>query len=155
MRECNAAKKSVFLVGSLKGIGYEGLDVNTVFLPAKIQAVIKIAINPVNHPCAKHIDIQYHKILKLISNNLLKLNYISTEWMGADELTKPLIFTKHKYFITMLGLGNKETKVISSWPPTNLNGVDGHQVSVAILLNVGCESYDAVYLLYKCGFSQA
>ena len=59
--ECNAAKESVFLAGSLKGIGYEGSDVDTVLFLADNQAAIKLAINPVNHTRAKHIDIQYHK----------------------------------------------------------------------------------------------
>ncbi len=31
----------------------------------------------------------------------------------------------------------------------------GNQVSVEILLRVGCESHDAVHVLYKCRFSQA
>ena len=43
----------------------------------------------------------------------------------------------------------------SPWPPTNLNGSVGNQVSVAILLGVVCESHDAVHALYKRRFSQA
>ncbi len=43
----------------------------------------------------------------------------------------------------------------SPWPPTNLNGSVGNQVSMAILLGVGCESYDAMHALYKRRFSQA
>ncbi len=98
------------MAGSLKGIGYEGSDVDTVFLLANNQAAIKLAINPVNHPRAKHIDIQYHKVHELISDDVLELDYIPTEEMVADGLTKPLTFTKHEYFITMLGLGNKRKK---------------------------------------------
>ena len=110
MGECNAGKESVFLAGSLKGIGYEGSDVDTVLLLADNQAAIKLAINPVNHPRAKHIDIQYHKVRELISDDVLELDYIPTEEMVADGLTKPLTLTKHEYFITMLGLGNKGQK---------------------------------------------
>ncbi len=43
----------------------------------------------------------------------------------------------------------------SLWPPTNLNESVGNQVSVAILLGVGCESHDAVHALYKRRFSYA
>ena len=39
------------------------------------------------------------------------------------------------------------------WPPSNLNGTVGNEVSVAILLGVGCESHDAVDSLYKHRFS--
>ena len=38
--ECNAAKESVFLAGSLKGIGYKGSDVNTELRLADNQAAI-------------------------------------------------------------------------------------------------------------------
>ncbi len=41
------------------------------------------------------------------------------------------------------------------WPPTNLNGSVNNQVSVGILLGVGCESHDALHALYKPRFSQA
>ena len=110
MRECNAVKESVFLADSLKEIGYEGSDVNNVLFFADNQAAIKLAINSVNHLRAKHIDIQYHKVHELISDDVLELDYIPTEEMVADGLTKPLTLTKHEYFITMLGLGNKRQK---------------------------------------------
>ncbi len=110
MRECNARKESVFLAGSLKGIGYKGSDVDNLLLLAGNQAAIKLAINPVNHPRAKNIDIQYHKVHDLISDDVLELDYIPTEEMVVDGLTKPLILTKHEYFITMLGLENKRQK---------------------------------------------
>ncbi len=108
--ECNAAKELVFLAGSLKGIGYEGSDVDTVPFLADNQAAIKLAINPVNHPRAKNIDIQYHKVREVISDDVLELDYIPTEEMVADGSTKPLTLTKHEYFITMLRLGNKRQK---------------------------------------------
>ncbi len=41
------------------------------------------------------------------------------------------------------------------WPPTNLNGNVGNQVSMAILLDVDCESHDAIHARYKRRFSQA
>ncbi len=110
MGECNAGKELLFLAGSLKGIGYEGSDVDTLLLFADNQAAIKLAINPVNHPRAKYIDIQYHKVCELISDDVLELDYIPTEEMVADGLTKSLTLTKHEYFITMLRLGNKRQK---------------------------------------------
>ncbi len=110
MGECNAGKESVFLAGSLKRIGYEGSDADNLLPFADNQAAIKLAINPVSHPRAKHIDIQYHKVRELISDDVLELDYIPTEEMVADGLTKPLTLTKHEYFITMLGLGNKGQK---------------------------------------------
>ncbi len=110
MGECNAAKESVFLAGSLKRIGYEGSDIDNVLLLADNQAAILLPINPVNHLRAKHIDIQYHKVRELISDDVLELHYIPTEEMVADGLIEPLTLTKHEYFITMLGLGNRRQK---------------------------------------------
>ncbi len=103
-------KELVFLAGSPKGIGHERSHVDTLLLFADNQAAIKLAINPVNYPRAKHIDIQYHKVHELISDDVLELDYIPTEEIVADGLTKHLILTKHEYFITMLGLGNKGQK---------------------------------------------
>ncbi len=110
--ECNAAKESVFLAGSLKGLGYEGPDLNIVLLMADNQAAIKLAINPVNHLRVKHIDIQFRKVRELIFDNVLKLVYIPTEEMIADGLTKPLTLPKHEFFLKMLGL----TKIKPGWP---------------------------------------
>ncbi len=102
MRKCNKEKESVFLAGSLKGIGYKGSVIDILLLVVDNQADIKLAINPVNHFRAKHIDIQYNKVLEL--------DYIMTEEIVADGLTKPLSLKKYEYFITMLGLGNKKQK---------------------------------------------
>ncbi len=110
MEECNTGKESVFLADSPEGIGCEGSDVHTVLLFADNQAAIKLAINPLNHPRAKHIDIQYHKVRELISDDVLELDYIPTKEIVADGLTKPLTLTKHEYFITILGLGDERQK---------------------------------------------
>ncbi len=58
----------------------------TVLLLADNQAAIKLAINPMNHPRVKHIDIQYHK---LISDNALELDYIPTEEIVVDQAPDP------------------------------------------------------------------
>ncbi len=61
----------MFLDASLKRIGYERLDVETVILLADNQVAITLANNPVSHPRAKHIYIQYHKVRELISDGVL------------------------------------------------------------------------------------
>ncbi len=73
-------------------------------------AAIKLAIHPMNHFRARHIDIQYHKVSELISDDVLKLDYIPTKKIVAVGLSKPLTLTKHEYFITMLELENKRQK---------------------------------------------
>lgn len=88
---------------SLKKIGYKRSDINNLLFFPNNRVVIKLAINPVNHSCAKYIDFQYRKINELISGYVLELDYIPTENMAANKLTKPLIITKHDHYITMLG----------------------------------------------------
>ncbi len=112
VEEFNAGKKLVFLAGSLKRIGYEKSDVNTLLFLTDNQTAIKLALNPVNQPRAKHMRIQYHKAGELISDDVLKLDYILTEDMVADGLTKPRALTNQEYLITILGLRNKRQK----WP---------------------------------------
>ena len=80
------------------------LFINEIFT---LLLTIKLVNNPVNHPRAKHIDIQYHKVRELILDAVLKLHYIETSKMVADVLTKPLTLIKYEYFITMLGLEEK------------------------------------------------
>ncbi len=110
VRECNTAKESVFLANSLKKIGYEKSDGDISLFFADNLAPIKLAINPVNHFYAKHIDIQYHKLRKLISDDAFELDYIPTKKMIVNRLTKFLTFTKYEYFITILELENKRQK---------------------------------------------
>ena len=105
MGECKLAKELVFLAGSLKKGRYERSNVNIID-----QAALKLAIDPINHPRSQGINIQYHEVHKLISDEVLKLDYIPTKEMVADELTKPLTLTKHEYLITMVRLGNKRQK---------------------------------------------
>ncbi|UYV76794.1 hypothetical protein LAZ67_14002030 [Cordylochernes scorpioides] len=74
-----------------------------------------IIINEVNQSCikllnsekvtarTKHIDIKFHFIKDLISNNFLSLYYCSTEKMLADILTKPL--PKNKFQELRQGIG--------------------------------------------------
>jgi len=88
--ECNAAKDLTFLVQALKEVGYNGLNMNPTTILADNQAAIKMGSNPVNHPRAKHIDTSYHYVRNKVEEGALRLEYISTDQMVADGLTKPL-----------------------------------------------------------------
>lgn len=47
------------MAARLKTIGYERSDIDILLFFADNQAIVKLAINPVNHLSAKHIYIQY------------------------------------------------------------------------------------------------
>ena len=52
----------------------------------------------------KHIDIHYHFIRSHIESKHIKVQYLPTDEMIADILTKNLSHTKHNYFVGKLGM---------------------------------------------------
>ncbi len=53
---------------------------------------------------SKHIDVSYHHVRDTFNKNLIELNYIPTDDMVADGLTKPLTGDKYKNFVDLMGL---------------------------------------------------
>jgi len=105
--ECNAAKELTFLVQALKEVGYDGSDTNPTTILADNQAAIKMGSNPVNHPRAKHIDTSYHYVRNKVEEGAIKLEYIPTDQMVADGLTKPLESGKFLRFRSVMGLASR------------------------------------------------
>jgi hypothetical protein len=64
--------------------------------------------NPVFHDRSKHIEIRYHYIRDMVQRGALKLQYISTDELVADVLTKPLSRVKFEYFRDKLGIVRKD-----------------------------------------------
>jgi len=57
------------------------------------QGCIALAKDPVAHSRTKHIDVRYHYIRELIAYQKATVEYVPTEAMKADMLTKPLSVT--------------------------------------------------------------
>ena len=55
------------------------------------QGCIALARDPVAHSRTKHIDVRYHYIRELVAYNKATVEYIPTDEMVADMLTKPLL----------------------------------------------------------------
>ena len=68
------------------------------------QGAGQMTKNPICHGKAKHIDIKYHHIREVINAGIMKVEYMPTEEMPADVLTKALPFMKHKICIEKMGL---------------------------------------------------
>lgn len=68
------------------------------------QSAKALAENPVHHDRTKHVDIVYHYIRDEIKSGRIRLEYIATDTMPADGLTKPLASIKFHRFIQMLGM---------------------------------------------------
>lgn len=102
---CQAAKEAVYLrnlLGELLVI--DDCWISPVVLYNDNQSCHKIANNKMNHNRTKHIDIKYHYIREAIASNLVKIEYLPTEKMVADILTKCLHGPKIKKFLPELCL---------------------------------------------------
>lgn len=68
------------------------------------QSSIKLAHNNTYHARTKHIDIRHHFIRDSLSHHNLQIQYIHTNDMVADVLTKPLSKLKHFKCVNSFGL---------------------------------------------------
>jgi len=68
------------------------------------QGCIALARNPVFHSRTKHIDIKFHFLREKVEEGAIEIEYISTDQMVADGLTKALGRIKHSKFINGLHL---------------------------------------------------
>ena len=73
-------------------------------------SAITISQNPVHYHRTKHIDIKYHHVRHLLSENRLAIDHIPSALQPADILTKALKSEKYKQAIRNMGFdtGNME-----------------------------------------------
>lgn len=100
----DAAKEAVYLIGFLKELGFESLTNVTIFNDN--QGAGELARNPVYHGRSKHIDIRHHFVREVLQNRSVRLEFLPTERMLADALTKRLGSGKHEFCVRGLGLTN-------------------------------------------------
>ena len=72
------------------------------------QGAIKLAKTTAYRKRSKHIAVRYHWTRQMVTQKEMHLEYLKTEDMLADGLTKPLKAVKFKEFVDMLGLRKKE-----------------------------------------------
>ena len=69
--------------------------------------------NPEHHQRTKHIDIKYHYIRQLIEDNNVTIDYIPTDKIATDILTKPLtmkVFQKDRRLLRIYDYSSKYTR---------------------------------------------
>lgn len=71
------------------------------------QGAGKLCKNPVFHNRTKHVDIRHHFVRETIERGDIKIEYLSTEEMPADLLTKALSTPKHNQCCKQMGLKPK------------------------------------------------
>jgi hypothetical protein len=103
-----ACQENMFLknlLGEFKFVDVEGPT--TVY--EDNQATIKLSNNPTYHPRTKHIDLRYHIIRDYVADGQVALEYMPTEQMPADMLTKALAAPKFTQFkVEVMGKANTE-----------------------------------------------
>jgi hypothetical protein len=101
MAQAGAAKEALWLRKLLRDLG---ATVDTVDILADNQSAIKLAKNPVTSARSKHIDVIYHFARERVARNEVRYEYISTNEMVADALTKAVPETKFVYCRDHMGV---------------------------------------------------
>ena len=95
-----ASKEAVHLVNLLRELDLEIQQPVNVFVDN--QACIALSKNSMNHGKTKHFSLKVHFVRNLVQSRLLELNYLPTDRMPADTLTKALGRTKVSLFRDVL-----------------------------------------------------
>jgi hypothetical protein len=97
----DGTKEALYLESLLEELGLKSAPV-VIFNDN--QGAQELVRNPVYHPRTKHIDTRHHFVRDAYEQKKITPNYLSTEEMTADVLTKALPGPKHKSCVTQLGL---------------------------------------------------
>lgn len=76
----------------------------TTVIHSDSQGSIALSKNPEHHARSKHIDIRHHFVREQVAAGTISLQYIPTEDMLADVLTKPLSRDKHSRLVHDMGV---------------------------------------------------
>lgn len=98
-----AAKEIIHIKGFLSELGFENLSDAKLFNDN--MGAQRLAENPSFHARSKHIDVRHHFIREMLRKKLLRLEYVPTEDMMANMMTKPLPGPKHQHCLKEVGLG--------------------------------------------------
>ena len=101
-----ATKEVIWIRQLLADLGYPQRSPTILYIDN--QSSISLAKNPAIYSRIKHISIHYHFIREYLKNDEINIQFISTQEMIADILTKPLPAPKHRKHTLQLGLKNKK-----------------------------------------------
>ncbi len=101
---CFACCEGVWIKNLLDSLGLKEATQSAIKLMGDNQGSLILAEKNGNHSKSKHIQIRYHKIKDLVSDGTIALEWVATDAMVADCLTKPLAAPQLTAFIPKLGL---------------------------------------------------
>jgi hypothetical protein len=97
-----AGKEAVWIRMFLEQLGQQ-LNGPTIIYGDN-QGAIALVENPEFHARTKHIDVSAHYIRELVEDQMVKVQYIPTDQMLADCLTKPLKTVQHQRNLSAIGI---------------------------------------------------
>ena len=103
-----ATQEAIWLRRLLKELSVEQVEATQV--GEDNQGCIALAKNPVQHARTKHIDIRHHFVRQALQEKQIVLQYVPTEEMSADLLTKALPgpqFRKLRDKLNILDIGTE------------------------------------------------
>ena len=80
------------------------LYIYPILLHCDNQGSTALAKNPQHHHRTKHIDVRYHFIREKEEDGTIAIDYVPTEDMITDGLTKALTLARMKVFVEQMGM---------------------------------------------------
>ena len=102
MAAASAAKEAVWWRRFLTELGLPPSGPTVIHSDS--QGSIALANNPDHHDRTKHIDLRYHYLREQVALRAIRPEFVGTELMLADVLTKPLSRDRHQALVTKVGL---------------------------------------------------
>jgi hypothetical protein len=96
-----AVKEALWLRKLLADLG---MGTNPVKIYGDNQSALKLIKHPIASLRSKHIDVIYHFARERAARGEVKFQYIPTDDMVADIMTKPLPESKHEKFRDAMGV---------------------------------------------------
>jgi hypothetical protein len=97
-----AGKEAVWIRSFLQQLGQEPSGPTTIY--GDNQGAIVLVKNPEFHARTKHIDVSAHYIRELAEDEEVTVQYMPTDQMLADCLTKPLKAIQHQRNVEGIGI---------------------------------------------------
>lgn len=98
------SREIVYLKRLLSHMGFQKYVESPIQVFCDNQSAIQLSKNAVFHKRSKHIDVSYHFVRDLVKQKEIEINYLQTDCMPADILTKSLTKCKHERCIKLLQL---------------------------------------------------